>query len=239
MAFFHFAFLLCFLISNVNSVCKVFDSISRVDCQHSGLNDISGARMVWLFRKYSVIDMQYNNIRCIRFASSHVLLYHNPVDCSCKFAKSVLTSCHLEQTTPTLIFSTTGSSSQIFDHTSSSMIPTSVRQKFTVTQQVLTDGHEINNISTAQSVNFNDPSTINQKDSQQETSTVTMEPIVNSSNFYQEPPLLPSYQACECASCFLNPKVYLIGLGGYICGLLTMLIFATIKLRMKGKYYFY
>ena len=229
MAFFQFAFLFCILVCHVNSVCKVFESISRVDCQHSGLNDISGARMIWLFRKYSVIDMQYNNIRCIRFASSHTLLYHNPVDCSCKFAKSILTSCHLEETTPILIFTTTGlksqSSSQILDHSSSSTITTSVSQKFTVTQKVLSNGHEIDNNLTNQSANYNDSTTIIQKDSEQGTSSVTMETITNSSKYYQEPPLLPSYQACECGSCFLKSKVYLIGLAGYICGLLTLVIY--------------
>ena len=192
MALFQFVFFFfCLLVCQANSVCKVFDSISRVDCQHSGLNDISAARMVWLFRKYSVKDMQYNHIRCIRFARSHILLFHNPVDCSCKFGKLILTSCHLEETTPVLLFttSTTGlktqSTTQILEHTSTSTITSSVSHKFTLTEQMLQNAHEINNKLTTESGSYNDWTSFIEKDTEQGTSTVSMETISNSSKYHQ------------------------------------------------------
>ena len=51
-----------------------------------------------------------------------------------------------------------------------------------------------------------------------------------------EASILLSYQASVCESLFTNPKAYLIGLAGYVMGILTLMLFATIKMRMKGKY---
>ena len=222
------------LFANVDGLCKVFDSIKQVSCQHSNLNDLDAARIVWLYRTYRSIDLRYNNIKCVRFARSHVLLLNNPVDCGgCPFPKLVVTVCSHRMTTGSTTSMTTQSST-LTEQTS--LISTQISVDTTIAEttllpKIMSTAFLIDNLT-----NKTQPSMATQITSEEEMELSTTSLMDNFTQPKLEPPILPSYQPCDCQSFFTNPKTYLIGLAGYVMGILTLMLFATIKMTMKGKY---